>query len=424
MESRNEVSKPEEFDVAVVGAGPAGLAAACLLARSGLNTAHFVGPQEGSQPRDPRTTALMLGAIRLLEHLQVWQDLRHACAPLKRLRLIDDTDWTVKAPTVTFDSAELGEEAFGWNVPNQDLVSALEDLAASLGEVASYREAAARVETSAHSVNVTGSAGNRVSARLVVAADGRQSLCREAARIRCNEWSYPQSAVACSFAHEKPHENTSIEFHKPAGPFTLVPLPGNRSSLVWVTEPGIAEELRDLSDDQFCERLSEEARDTLGALSSPGPRGVFPIKGLTARRFAADRVVLVGEAGHVLPPIGAQGLNLGLRDAALIAELAQDAASHNRDIAGRDVLEEYDRRRRLDILPRTALVDFLNRSLFSGTMPLQGLRGLGLFMLDTVGPLRRAVMRQGMEPQSNLPLLMQREPEQSLADRPPADASS
>lgn len=402
------MSDAAEFDVSVVGAGPAGLAAACLLARGGLRTAHFAGPQDANRPHDPRTTALMLGAICLLDHLQVWTGLRAACAPLKRLRLVDDTDWTVKAPTVTFDSEELGEEVFGWNVPNQDLVNALEQLSHSLDGVTTLAEAATEIDVSAQRVGVSGSAGSQVSVRLLVAADGRQSLCREAARIRCNEWSYPQSAVACSFTHEKPHNDTSVEFHKAAGPFTLVPLPANRSSLVWVTEPETAEELRALSDDAFCARLSEEGRDVLGRVSCPGPRGVFPIKGLTARKFASDRVVLVGEAGHVLPPIGAQGLNLGLRDAALIAELAEQAALRDRDIAGRDVLEDYDRRRRLDILPRTALVDFLNRSLFSGIMPLQGLRGLGLFMLDTVGPLRRAVMRQGMEPQSNLPRLMRR----------------
>lgn len=402
------MAQKTDFDIAVVGAGPAGLTAALLCARAGLSTVLYGGALVDRSRDDARTTALMQGAVRLLEHLGVWSGLLPDCAPLQRLSLIDDTDWTIKAPTVSFDAAELGDEPFGWNIPNSVLLSCLSIACRNTELLHLIAEDVGSVNPQPDKVRLETKDGAHATARLVIAADGRNSLCRDAAGIDVTEWSYPQTAIACSFTHSLPHDDTSIEFHKTAGPLTLVPLPGNRSSLVWVAKPEEAEAIVALSSAGFEQRLTEETHEMLGEISSSTPRGAFPIRGLTTRSFAANRIALIGEAAHVLPPIGAQGLNLGLRDAALISELAAQAVGAGADISGPPVLEEYDRRRRLDVLPRTALVDFLNRSLFSGMMPLQGLRGLGLFLLDTVAPLRRAVMRQGMEPQSNLPAVMQR----------------
>ncbi|MGI9415417.1 MAG: UbiH/UbiF family hydroxylase [Hyphomicrobiales bacterium] len=393
-----------QFDVAVVGGGPAGLTASILIAKAGLRTACYAG----AQTADARTTALMLGAIRLLDHVGVWPSVGTVSAPLRRLRLIDDTDWSVKAPSVTFEAGELDEEAFGWNIPNEDLAAALRQTAGGLEGLTLIGHAVKRIVPNAGQVDVIAEAGEPVSARLVVGADGRNSLCRDAAGITTTDWSYPQTAVACSFSHERLHEDTSTEFHKSAGPLTLVPLPGRRSSLVWVATPERAREMAASSPETFEHVLVQETHGLLGAISASTPRGLFDIKGMTVRDFARERVALIGEAAHVLPPIGAQGLNLGLRDAALIAELVADAHARGTDIGADDVLRDYDRRRRRDVAPRIALVDILNRSLFSGNLPLQGLRGLGLFMLDTVGPLRREVMRHGMEPPGDLPRLMQK----------------
>jgi 2-octaprenyl-6-methoxyphenol hydroxylase len=188
-----------------------------------------------------------------------------------------------------------------------------------------------------------------------------------------------------------------------------VPLPGNRSSLVWVLDPAAADELAALDDLALAARIEQASHSILGKLQVEPGRGMFPLTVSTARRFAGDRIALVGEAAHVLPPIGAQGLNLGLRDAAMIAELVVAAQRAGHDIGGAEVTSRYDRLRRTDVGSRALAIDLLNRSLLSDFLPMQGARGLGLYLLDRIGPLRRAVMREGVAPAASQPRLMRGE---------------
>ena len=234
-------------------------------------------------------------------------------------------------------------------------------------------------------------------------------ICRTAAGIESDRTAYPQTALTCNLAHGRPHGDTSTEFHTETGPFTLVPLPGSRSSLVFVVDPANAPRLTALADAELADEIERRSHSILGKVAVEGGRGVFPLAIETARRLSGHRLVLVGEAAHVLPPIGAQGLNLGLRDAAVVAELVVAARRGGGDVGADEVTASYERMRRADISTRSLGVDLLNRSLLTDFLPLQGARGLGLYLMDQIGPLRRAVMREGVAPLASQPRLMRGE---------------
>ncbi len=249
-------------------------------------------------------------------------------------------------------------------------------------------------------------------------ADGRRSVCRQGAGIGVSTWDYPQSALVCSFAHERPHKRISTEFHRPAGPCTTVPLPGNASSLVWVEAHAEAQRLAGLDEGAFRDTLEVAAAGTSRRRSARSARArSFRSSGLTAEAFARNRVALVGEAAHVIPPIGAQGLNLGLRDGAALADCVADALREGRDPGGAETLAAYNRARRIDVSSRIFAIDVLNRSLISGLLPVHLARGLGLHALRAIGPLRRAVVREGLDHGLAKPSLMQPGGEAILAAR-------
>ena len=215
-------------------------------------------------------------------------------------------------------------------------------------------------------------------------------------------------ALTLNLGHTRPHNSVSTEFHTETGPFTLVPLPGLRSSLVCVEQPDEAERLAELDPEALSAEIERRAHSILGKIAVEDGRGLFPLGTETARSFGRRRVALIGEAAHVFPPIGAQGLNLGLRDAATISELVAETHRDGGDIGAADLLARYDRLRRADVTTRAFAVDALNRSLLSDFLPVQGARGLGLYLLDRIAPLRRAFMREGVQPAAQ-PRLMRGE---------------
>ena len=392
-----------QYEVVVVGAGPAGLAAALGIARQGVRVA-VVAPKTG--PADTRTAALFTGSLSLLRSLGAWEDCRASAEPILAIRIVDDMGSLLRAPEVVFTAAEVGLDALGCNIPNVILTQALRRQAAESDAITVFESAADTLDIGPAAAELRLADGTRLSTRLVVGADGRKSLCRSAAGIKTREWTYEQSALTCTFAHQRPHDGISTEFHRPAGPLTVVPSPGNTSSLVWVDRPAIARRLAALDDAAFRAALEARLQGLLGPIGEIGPRGVFPLSGLVAAEAARNRVALVGEAAHVVPPIGAQGLNLGLRDAALIADCVGDAVQLGGDVGAPQTLEAYVRARRLDIATRAWSIDLLNRSLISGYLPVQLLRGLGLHALKTIGPLRRLAIREGLAPSYVAPRLM------------------
>jgi 2-octaprenyl-6-methoxyphenol hydroxylase len=394
-----------ETEVAVVGGGPAGFTAAVALAAAGVETA-LVAPAPGP---DPRTTALMLGSVAALEALGVWPRCRAAAAPVRVMRIVDDTSRLLRAPEVSFSAAEIGEEAFGYNVENKDLAAALAARAAELPSLVRIDEAAEALEIGASHTTIRPAGGGVLRARLVIGADGRHSVSRAAAGIAVDAHAYPQTALALNFSHTRPHEDICTELHTESGPFTLVPRLGLQSSLVCVVDRATAEHLKALDADALAAELERRSHSILGKIAPEPERGAFPLEHVTARAFGARRVALVGEAAHVIPPIGAQGLNLGLRDAASIAECVVVAHRAGDDVGSPALLEAYERMRRADIVSRGVAVDLLNRSLLSDFLPVQGLRGFGLYLVSEIAPLRRALMREGIAPVAGAPRLMQGE---------------
>ena len=383
------------FDVAVIGGGPAGVAAAIALAETGTRTALVARRAPYS---DNRTTALLGGSVEFLDGLGVWSRCSDKAAALETMRLVDDTGRLIRAPEVRFSCHEIGLDAFGYNIDNRSLMLALEERAAELSNLIRFDDEADSVLTEAEDVAIRTAAGQYMTARLVVGADGRHSLCREAAGIDVTRRDLKQTALTVNVSHSRSHRNVSTEFHTPHGPCVFVPLPGDRSSVVWVAAPAEAERLRELSDAELSAAIERQSHFILGRMTVEPGRNLFPLAIERPKSFGRGRVALVGEAAHVVPPIGAQGLNLGLRDAADIARLAGEAIAAGHDPGADEVLRRYDRARRPDILSRTFAIDIANRSLLNDFLPLQPVRAVGMHLLGAIGPLRRFAMREGLTP--------------------------
>jgi 2-octaprenyl-6-methoxyphenol hydroxylase len=389
----NDVSRT--YDVAVVGGGPAGLAAAVALAQAGARTALIARRQPYG---DNRTTALLGGSVTFLEELDVWRLCANKAAALAAMRLVDDTGRLIRAPEVRFSAGEIGLDAFGYNIENRELIAAFEARTAEIAGLTRLDDEAETVNPGEHGVEIRTTNGTDISAPLVVGADGRHSLCREAAGIAVNHRNLNQSALTFNVSHARPHKNISTEFHTPHGPCVFVPLPGDRCSVVWVTSPAEAQRLKDLGDDELSEAAEKQSHSIFGRVTVEPGRALFPLAIERPRQFADKRIVLVGEAAHVIPPIGAQGLNLGLRDADDIAAILRGVLEAGQDPGGREVMRRYAAARHADVLSRTMVIDLANRSLLSELLPMQSLRAAGLHLIGAIGPLRRLAMREGLAP--------------------------
>ena len=381
----------ERYDLIVSGPGAVGLALAIGAARTGRRVC-LLGPE--TRGADGRTAALLRPSLDLLDRIGLGPAVATASAPLRRLRIVDATGSLFAPPPAEFDAAEIGLPFFGRNIENAALLGILAGAAREQAGL-TWRPALAEGLADADLRTVRLADGSHVTGAVVAAADGRFSSLRKAAGIAVRDRRLPQAALTAILSHDRPHGDASTEFHRRGGPCTLVPLPGGRSSLVWVDTAEATAERAALDDAALGRAVTRVTGSLVGACRIDGPRGTVPLGLLSVDRLTEGRLVLLGEAAHALPPIGAQGLNLGLADAAaLLDETAgRDLADDN---AVRTALARFVRSREADIRLRSLAVEGLNASLLRRVVGLDALRGVGLGLVASIGPLRRAVMKAGL----------------------------
>lgn len=378
-------------DIAVIGGGLAGMAAAYVAAATGAETVHFAP----KGPADRRTSALMQPTIDFLQQSGLVEDPAEIAEPLTKIRIIDATRRLLRAPETLFDSREANLEAFGWNFPNATLLEHMAKKVASLSNLTTLAMPLEKIEQQDEGFLLTTTDGTSVLARHVVGADGKKSRIRDFAKITTREHKFSQSALVCDLDMERPLNGESVEFHYENGPFTLVPAGENRANLVWIdTEAALSDALQTSADD-FAALLTTKSMRLFGNITPTTKAIVFPLSSLTVSAAGSRGVTLVGEAAHAFPPIGAQGLNLGLRD---VADLAQALKSVDRSSASwsEEISEIYARSRAADLAKTGTMVDALFKSLITDFLPTQGVRAVGLWSLKLLPSLRRKAFGFGM----------------------------
>jgi len=399
-------------DLVIGGAGFAGLALA-IAVRQGLGEAFAVTVVDpalaATQSEDPRASAIAAAARRLFEAIAVWGSVADEAQPILDMVITDSKlDDAVRPTFLTFGGDVEPGEPFAHMVENRHLVDALAARAKELG-IGLRASAVAGFEKGFHASEVELADGERISARLLVAADGAKSKIRDQAGIATHGWNYDQSAIVTTVAHERDHNGRAEEHFLPAGPFAILPLKGKRSSIVWTEEAREAARIVALSDAEFHEELERRFGLHLGDLQAVGTRRAFPLGLFTARSFIGERLALIGDAAHVIHPIAGQGLNMGLRDVAALAEAIVDAARLGLDIGSPGVLERYQRWRRFDTMTMGIATDGLNRLFSNHSDVLRLVRDLGLGMVERMPFLKLLFIREAAGFTGDVPKLLRGE---------------
>jgi 2-octaprenyl-6-methoxyphenol hydroxylase len=399
-------------DVVIGGAGFAGLALAIAL-RQALGEGFAVtvaDPALGAaQSKDPRASAIAAAARRLFEAIEVWDAVADEAQPMLDMVVTDSKLENAVRPTFLTFGGEVEEgEPFAHMIENRLLVDALVAKAGALG-VDLRATAVKGFANTAKTVDVELADGSEISARLLVGADGARSSIREQAGIASHGWNYDQSAIVCTVAHERDHHGRAEEHFLPAGPFAILPLTGKRCSIVWTERRQDAERIVALPDAEFHDELEKRFGLQLGDIRVIGARRAFPLGLFTARSFIGERLALVGDAAHVIHPIAGQGLNMGLRDVAALAEAVADAARLGLDIGGWQVLERYQRWRRFDTMTMGVATDGLNRLFSNSSDALRLIRDIGLGLVERMPPLKRLFIREAAGFTGEVPKLLRGE---------------
>lgn len=397
-------------DVIIVGGGLAGLSLACALGTAGVATlvVDRDPPEQQLEPEfDGRTTAISYGSAMVLEGAGIWRHLDGQVGPMLDIRVTDQNSPLF----MHYDHRDVGDQPFGWIIENRHLRQALFRRLAELDSVTHITPVAVKgMARDGSGVLVTLEDGRRLSGRLVVGADGKKSFCREHAGIRQIAWTYQQHAIVCSIEHEKPHGEVAVELFLPAGPFAMLPLAGgHRTSIVWSERSDMVDFYMGLPPERFQAELQSRVGDWLGRVTPIAGRWAYPLGLSHAERYVDQRLALVSESAHGMHPIAGQGLNVGIRDVAALAEVVVDALRLGLDPGAPDVLERYQRWRRFDTVALLAATDTLTRLFSNNIGPLALARRLGLATVNRLPPMKKLFMRHAMGIVGELPRLVRGE---------------
>ncbi|MEQ8284871.1 FAD-dependent oxidoreductase [Thalassospira sp.] len=396
-----------ETDILIAGGGIAGMSAAARFAADGHQIVIVdPAPADIGEGSDLRTTAFLEPGIATLTKAGVWDAIKPTGAELRVMRIVDAGGETrTPRETADFDGAETKQGFFGWNVSNK---AARVALMAKLGQLDNvdfrFSTTVTGFKNTARFADVTisddKSDDETIRAKVVIAADGRNSSLRDMAGIKHKRWAYDQSAMVFVVTHDKPHDNISTEIHRTGGPLTLVPMPdlGGKpcSSVVWMTPAARADDLNAMSDEALSAEITHDTMNLFGPLTVASPRAVWPMIAQIPNRLIAARLALIAEAAHVVPPIGAQGLNMSLHDIETLADLMAKAKLHGQDIGATPLLKSYERRQLPKTLARVGGIDLLNRASMLEPKPLRDLRYAGLSAINRIGPLRKFAIKVGI----------------------------
>jgi len=400
-----------DSDILVVGGGLNGPALALALAQSGLSvTVIDALPQAArEEPEfDGRAYALALASMRLLKAIDIWGGVGQRSQPILEIVASDGRAGEGPAPFfLDFHHGEIEEGPMGYMLEDRFLRRAFLDALEASDRVATLSgETVVAQETDATGASVTLASGRTLRGRVLVGCDGRRSGTAMRAGIRRTGWEYGQTALVCAIAHEKPHNGAAHQFFMPAGPLAILPLPGNRSSIVWSENSKTAEAIEAQDDEGYLAALQPRFGDFLGEIALEGARFSYPLSLSIANSFVAPRLALLGDAAHGVHPIAGQGLNLGLRDVGALAQVLVEAQRRGEDIGAIDVLTRYQTWRRFDTAAMAAGTDLVNR-LFSNDNPVLRLgRDLGLGAVNALPGLRRRFIREAAGLTGDLPRLM------------------
>lgn len=408
------MAETESYDVIIAGGGFVGMTLALALsgaAAKGFRVALVDAEPLDKRKEDARASALSAASKGLLSVIDIWPELAEGAQPITSIEITDSSlDAVLRPHFLGFDDNLKSGESGAYMIENEYLIRALHR---ALGREPAIEvlapDSVTAFEATPFEIQVELAGGGKLAGKVLIAADGKRSRLRERAGVKCVGWSYPQIGIVTTVAHAKPHSGKAVQHFLPGGPFAILPLKGNRSSIVWTEDEAIGEAIMAADEETFLAELAKRFGTRLGDIALAGPRQSFPLDFQVARSFVAERLALIGDAAHAVHPLAGQGLNIGFRDVAALTEIIVEGARLGLDIGASSLLERYERWRRFDSAFSATVMDGLNRLFSNDAAPLRALRDLGLGIVDNAPWLKQALVREAAGVSGTVPRLLKGE---------------